>query len=112
LVGIISILIEYFQRSNISSTIAHHFPFIRSLVQAYSPPIPIRLPYTNSYSNPPSSSTSNNILIQRSKSISSPATSENISNKHRTVQLSSSFDNTHLSSKFLPVLPNNHRYDW
>jgi hypothetical protein len=111
LVGIIDIFISYFQRSNLSSTLVHHFPFIRSFVQAYSPPISIRSPYTNTYSNPPSAN-NNNIPIQRSKSISSPTTPENILNKHRTLQLSSSFDNTHLSSPFARMLPNNHIYDW
>ncbi|CAF0797762.1 unnamed protein product [Adineta steineri] len=106
-------------RSNISSTLAHHFPFIRSLVQAYSPPIPMRLANTNAYSNPPSinnnnnnNSTTNNVPIQRSKSISTPTTPENILNKHRTLQLSSSFDNPSVSSKFVPLSPNNHIYDW
>jgi hypothetical protein len=112
MVGIISILISYFQRSNLSSTLVHHFPFIRSLVQAYSPPISKRTPYTNTYSNPPSVNITNNIPIQRSKSISSSTTSDNILNKHRTLQLSSSFDNTHLSSTFIRMLPNNNIYDW
>ncbi|CAF4202198.1 unnamed protein product, partial [Rotaria magnacalcarata] len=98
-------------RSNISSTLAHHFPFIRSLVQAYSPPTPKRTPYGNTYSNPPSAN-NNTIPIQRSKSISSPTTPENISYKHRTLQLSSSFDNKHLSPTFVPILSNNGLYDW
>lgn len=112
-------LMSYFQRSNISSTLAHHFPFIRSLVQAYSPPSQMRSSCGNTYSNPPSSNnnnnnnnTNNNVPIQRSKSISSPTTPENISRRHRTLQLSSSFDNTHSSAKFVPVLPNSHLYDW
>ncbi|CAF1052814.1 unnamed protein product [Adineta ricciae] len=105
-------------RSNISSTLAQHFPFIRSLVQAYSPPISIRSANTNAYSNPPSANNQNqthnssNIPIQRSKSISTPTTPENILNKHRNLQLSSSFDNTPISPTFVPVVPNNHIYDW
>ena len=102
----------FVQRSNISATLAHHFPFIRSLVQAYSPPIPVRPSNTNAYSNSPSINNTNNIPIQRSKSISTPTTPENILNKHRTLQLSSSFDNTPMSSTFVQVLPNNHIYDW
>ncbi|CAF4458333.1 unnamed protein product [Rotaria socialis] len=98
-------------RSNISSTLAHHFPFIRSLVQAYSPPTSKRTPYGNTYSNPPSTN-NNTIPIQRSKSISSAITPENISYKHRTLQLSSSFDNKHLSPTFVPILSNNGLYDW
>jgi hypothetical protein len=115
MVGIISIIISYFQRSNLSSTLVHHFPFIRSLVQAYSPPISKRTPYTNTYSNPPSvnnNNNNNNIPIQRSKSISSSITPDNVLNKHRTLQLSSSFDNTHLSSTFVRTLPNNNIYEW
>ncbi|CAF0784404.1 unnamed protein product [Rotaria sordida] len=103
-------------RSNISSTLAHHFPFIRSLVQAYSPPSTTRESCGNTYSNPPStnnnSNNNNTIPIQRSKSISSPTTLETNPYKHRTLQLSSSFDNTHLSSTFVPILPNNRLYDW
>ena len=102
----------FFQRSNFSSTLAHHFPFIRSLVQVYSPPIQVRQTQTNTYSNPPSTSSPSNIPIQRSKSISSPTTPENLPNRHRSLHLSSSFDNTHLSAHFVQVLPNNHIYDW
>lgn len=106
-----------FQRSNISSTIAHRFPFIRSLVQAYSPPSQLPMPYGNAYNNlPPTTnnrhSNNNTIPIQRSKSISSPTTPEAISYKHRNLQLSSSFDNKHLSATFVPIVPNNRLYDW
>lgn len=85
-------------------------------MQAYSPSSQTRLSCGNTYSNPPSTISnnnhSNNIPIQRSKSISSPTTPENVSYKHRTLQLSSSFDNTRLSSAFVPIVPNNRLYDW
>lgn len=114
-----------FQRSNLSSTLAHHFPFIRSLVQAYSPSTSSRLPYGNPYSNAiPSdviqnrsstihSTSQNSIPIQRSKSISASTTPEHLASKHRTLQLSSSFDNTQLTSaNVIPIVPNNHIFDW
>ena len=101
-----------FQRSNFSSTLAHHFPFIRSLVQAYSPPIDLRKSQTNTYSNSPSIHNQSNIAIQRSKSVSSPTTPEALPNKYRTLHLSSSFDHTHSSINLIQVLPNNHIHDW
>ena len=120
-----SLFVDSFQRSNLSSTLAHHFPFIRSLVHAYSPPASSRVPYGNPYSSAlPSNATSssssmaqspsqNAIPIQRSKSISSPTTPDHLLSKHRTLQLSSSFDNTHLpSASVVPIVPNNHLFDW
>lgn len=111
MVGII-IIRFFFQRSNFSSTLAHHFPFIRSLVQAYSPPSDLRRSQTNTYSSPPSIHNQSNIVIQRSKSISSPTTPEVLPNKFRTLHLSSSFDHTHSSINLIPVLPTNHIHDW
>ena len=114
-----SFFIHLFQRSNLSSTLAHHFPFIRSLVQAYSAPTSSRLPYGNPYSsalpsnNTEKTSCQTSIPIQRSKSISSSTTSDHLLSKHRSLQLSSSFDNTHLfSESVVPIVPNNHLFDW